>query len=333
MKLLVTGGAGFIGSNFIFYMLKKYPKYEIICLDALTYAGNLKTIENILKFPNFNFLKGNITDCKLVFDLFEKENIDIVVNFAAETHVDSSIINPHIFLDTNIIGTQVLMDACREFKVKRFHQISTDEVYGDFPIDRANVFFNEESPLRPSNPYAVSKASADLLVLSYYRTYKLPVTISRCTNNYGPYHFPEKLIPLMIIKMLRDEYLPVYGDGRNIRDWLYVEDHCTAIDKILKKGKEGEIYNICGYNEMSNIDVVKILLKEFKKSEDYIKYVDDRAGHDQRYAINSRKITQELDWLPNVNFSDGVKKTIKWYIDNTDWWESVLKDFEQAKKI
>ena len=324
MKILVTGGAGFIGSNFIYYMLKKHPDYEIVSLDALTYAGNLETLEEAMKNPNFKFVKGDITDRKLVFELFENEKFNIVVNFAAESHVDRSIETPEVFLKTNILGTQVLMDASKEFGVDRYHQVSTDEVYGDLPLDRPDLFFTEETPIHTSSPYSASKASADLLVLAYHRTYRLPVTISRCSNNYGPYHFPEKLIPLMIANALNDKPLPVYGQGLNIRDWLYVEDHCSAIDMIIHNGRCGEVYNIGGHNEKANIDVVKLILKELGKPESLITYVTDRKGHDMRYAIDPTKIHNELGWLPITKFEDGIKLTVKWYLENKLWWENII---------
>lgn len=324
MKILVTGGAGFIGSNFIYYMLSKYPDYKIVCLDALTYAGNLKTLDGAMSNKNFSFYKGDITDRELVFNLFEQEKFDIVVNFAAESHVDRSIETPEVFLKTNILGTQVLMDASKEFGVKRYHQVSTDEVYGDLPLDRPDLFFTEETPIHTSSPYSASKAAADLLALAYYRTYGMPVTVSRCSNNYGPYHFPEKLIPLMIANALNDKNLPVYGEGLNIRDWLYVEDHCRAIDLIVHNGKEGEVYNIGGHNEKANIEVVRLILKELNKPESLITYVTDRKGHDMRYAIDPTKIHTELGWLPETKFDDGIKKTIKWYLENKTWWENII---------
>lgn len=324
MNVLVTGGAGFIGSNFVFHMLKEHPSYKIVCLDALTYAGNLSTLEPVIDNPKFKFVKGDITDRELVDKLFEEENFDFVVNFAAESHVDRSIEDPGIFIRTNIIGTQVLMDATRKYDVKRFHQVSTDEVYGDLPLDRPDLFFTEDTPIHTSSPYSASKASADLLVLAYHRTYKLPVTISRCSNNYGPYHFPEKLIPLMISRALNDESLPVYGKGENIRDWLYVGDHCTAIDLILHKGKDGEVYNIGGHNERTNLEVVKTILRELGKSESLINYVKDRAGHDMRYAIDPSKTRNELGWEPTTLFEEGIMITIKWYLDNRSWWESII---------
>lgn len=324
MNVLVTGGAGFIGSNFIFYMLKKYPAYRIVCLDLLTYAGNLSTLAPIIDNPRFKFVKGDITDRKLVNNLFKEERFDYVVNFAAESHVDRSIEDPGIFLKTNILGTQVLMDASRIYGVKRFHQVSTDEVYGDLPLDRPDLFFTEETPLHTSSPYSASKAAADLLVHAYHRTYKLPVTISRCSNNYGPYQFPEKLIPLMISRALKNESLPVYGKGENVRDWLYVEDHCNAIDLIIHKGKDGEVYNIGGHNEKTNLEVVKIILKELSKPESLITFVKDRAGHDLRYAIDPSKAKRELGWEPFTSFDVGIKKTIRWYLDNRSWWENII---------
>ncbi|MDE7315924.1 MAG: dTDP-glucose 4,6-dehydratase [Mucispirillum sp.] len=324
MKIIVTGGAGFIGGNFIHYMFNKYNDYKIICLDALTYAGNLETLEPVKNNPNFKFYKADIADRTAVYEIFEKEKPDVIVNFAAESHVDRSIDNPSIFLQTNIIGTGVLMDACKKYGITRYHQVSTDEVYGDLPLDRPDLFFTETTPLHTSSPYSASKASADLLVQAYHRTFKLPVTISRCSNNYGPYHFPEKLIPLMIANALADKELPVYGKGENIRDWLYVEDHCSAIDLIIHKGRVGEVYNIGGHNEKTNLEVVKIILKELGKSEELIKYVTDRPGHDMRYAIDPAKIHNELGWLPATKFEDGIKKTIKWYLENTDWWQHII---------
>ena len=324
MNVLVTGGAGFIGSNFVFHMLKEHPTYKVVCLDALTYAGNLSTLEPVMKNCNFRFVKGDITDRELVDNLFEEEKFDFVVNFAAESHVDRSIEDPGIFLKTNILGTQVLMDASRKYEVKRFHQVSTDEVYGDLPLDRPDLFFTEETPIQTSSPYSASKASADLLVEAYNRTFGLPITISRCSNNYGPYHFPEKLIPLIIARALNDESLPVYGKGENVRDWLYVGDHCTAIDLILHKGKVGEVYNIGGHNEKTNLEVVKTILKELGKPESLITYVKDRAGHDMRYAIDPSKTRRELGWEPTTLFDEGIKKTIKWYLDNRSWWENII---------
>ena len=325
MKLLVTGGAGFIGSNFVYYELENHPDDKIVCLDALTYAGNLHTLENAMQNGNFKFVKGDIADRELVYNLFEQEKFDIVVNFAAESHVDRSVENPEIFLKTNIIGTSVLMDACRKYGIKRYHQVSTDEVYGDLPLDRPDLFFTEQTPIHTSSPYSSSKAAADLLVQAYSRTYGLPITISRCSNNYGPYHFPEKLIPLMISRALADESLPVYGKGENVRDWLYVTDHCSAIDLIIRKGKEGEVYNIGGHNERTNLEVVKTILRVLDKPESLITYVTDRPGHDLRYAIDPTKIHNELGWLPTTKFDEGIKKTVKWYLDNKPWWEEILK--------
>ncbi len=324
MKILVTGGAGFIGGNFVHYMLKKYPNYEIVCLDKLTYAGNLSTLDAVMDNPNFTFCKGDIADSEFVDKLFAEHKFDIVVNFAAESHVDRSIENPQIFLITNIIGTQVLMDACRKYGNIRYHQVSTDEVYGDLPLDRPDLFFKEDTPIHTSSPYSSSKAGADLLVLAYYRTFGLPVTVSRCSNNYGPYHFPEKLIPLMISRALANESLPVYGNGLNVRDWLYVEDHCRAIDLIIHKGKIGEVYNVGGHNEKSNIDIVKTILKLLGKSEDLITFVEDRKGHDMRYAIDPTKIHNDLGWLPETKFEDGIKKTIDWYLNNKKWWKDII---------
>ena len=324
MKILVTGGAGFIGSNFVYYELDNYPNDEVICLDKLTYAGNLETLEVAMKNPKFKFVKGDIVDRVFVDELFASEKPDVVVNFAAESHVDRSIENPEIFLQTNVIGTSVLMDACRKYGNIRYHQVSTDEVYGDLPLDRPDLFFTETTPLHTSSPYSASKASADLLVQAYYRTYKLPVTISRCSNNYGPYHFPEKLIPLMIANALNDKKLPVYGKGENVRDWLYVEDHCSAIDLIIRKGKIGDVYNIGGHNERTNLEVVKTIIKELGKSEDLIEFVTDRPGHDRRYAIDPTKIHNELGWLPATKFDDGIKKTIDWYLTHKSWWEKII---------
>lgn len=324
MTILVTGGAGFIGSNFIFYMLEAHPTYRVICFDKLTYAGNLVTLTPAMENPQFRFVKGDICDRKAVYRLFEEEQPDVVVNFAAESHVDRSIEQPEVFLDTNIKGTAVMMDACRKYGVQRFHQVSTDEVYGDLPLDRPDLFFTEMTPIHTSSPYSSSKAGADLLVLAYYRTYGLPVTISRCSNNYGPYHFPEKLIPLMIVNALADKPLPVYGKGENIRDWLYVEDHCKAIDLILQKGRVGEVYNIGGHNEMRNIDIVRIICKELGKPESLITYVTDRKGHDLRYAIDPTKIHEELGWLPETLFKEGIKKTVRWYLDNQEWWKKII---------
>ena len=322
-NILVTGGAGFIGSNFIYYMLKKHPDCRIVCIDALTYAGNLSTLEKAMENKNFRFVKADITDREAVDALFAEENFTAVVNFAAESHVDRSIESPEVFLKTNILGTQVLMDMARKYGNIRYHQVSTDEVYGDLPLDRPDLFFTEETPIHTSSPYSASKASADLLVMAYYRTYKLPVTISRCSNNYGPYHFPEKLIPLMIINALHGKKLPVYGDGLNVRDWLYVEDHCKAIDMILKGGRIGEVYNIGGHNEKANIDVVKTVLSILGKDESLIAYVKDRPGHDMRYAIDPAKIKNELGWYPETSFNEGIKKTVEWYLHNEDWWREI----------
>ncbi len=324
MNIIVTGGAGFIGANFVYYQLEKHPQDRIICLDALTYAGNLETLEEAMKSPNFRFVKGDIADRDFVYNLFEEEHPDIVVNFAAESHVDRSIENPEIFLKTNIMGTQVLMDACRKYGIQRYHQVSTDEVYGDLPLDRPDLFFTEKTPIHTSSPYSSSKAGADLLVLAYYRTFGLPVSITRCSNNYGPYHFPEKLIPLMISRALADELLPVYGKGENIRDWLYVKDHCSAIDLVMRKGRVGEVYNVGGHNERTNLEVVKTILAQLGKPESLITYVTDRPGHDMRYAIDPTKIHTELGWLPETKFDDGIKATIQWYLEHEDWWKNIL---------
>ncbi|MFQ7059067.1 MAG: dTDP-glucose 4,6-dehydratase, partial [Turicibacter sanguinis] len=323
-KMLVTGGAGFIGGNFVHYMVNKYPNYMIVNLDALTYAGNLETCQPVEGKPNYKFVKGDIADREFIFDLFEKEKFDVVVNFAAESHVDRSVKDPEIFIKTNVLGTQVLMDASRAYGVERYHQVSTDEVYGDLPLDRPDLFFTEETPLHTSSPYSASKASADLLVFAYHRTFGLPITISRCSNNYGPYHFPEKLIPLMISRALNDEKLPVYGNGENVRDWLHVYDHCAAIDLILHKGRVGEVYNVGGHNERTNLEVVRTILKALGKSEDLITYVTDRPGHDLRYAIDPQKLENELGWKPTYNFDTGIAQTIQWYLDNKQWWENII---------
>lgn len=324
MTVIVTGGAGFIGSNFIYYMMNNHPKYRIVCVDSLTYAGNPNNLKAIADKPNFRFCRTDITDREAVYRIFEEEKPDIIVNFAAESHVDRSVSDPTVFLTTNVIGTSVLMDACRRYGIKRFHQVSTDEVYGDLPLDRPELFFTENTPLRTSSPYSASKASADLLVMAYHRTYGLPVTISRCSNNYGPYQFPEKLIPLMTVNALENKPLPVYGNGENIRDWLYVEDHCKAIDLIISKGRAGEIYNVGGHNEMKNIDIVKTILSVLGKSDELITYVEDRKGHDLRYAVDPSKIEHELDWKPEKDFSEGIKETVQWYLDNRNWWKDIL---------
>lgn len=322
-NILVTGGAGFIGGNFIHYLLGNRPDCHIACLDALTYAGNLETLKSVLEDSRLRFVHGDITDREAVYHLFEEENFDAVVNFAAESHVDRSIDTPEVFLKTNILGTQVLLDACNRFGTGRYHQVSTDEVYGDLPLDRPDLFFTEETPIHTSSPYSASKASADLLVTAYYRTYGTPVTISRCSNNYGPYHFPEKLIPLMILNALEDKPLPVYGDGKNVRDWLYVEDHCRAIELILENGRVGEVYNVGGHHEKQNIEVVKTILHALGKSEELIAFVKDRPGHDRRYAIDPSKIHRELGWLPQTSFEDGIQKTVEWYLQNRSWWEHI----------
>ena len=324
MTVLVTGGAGFIGANFIFYQLTHHPEDRVVCLDKLTYAGNLETLADVMENPNFRFVQGDIADAQAVERLLLQEKPDYVVNFAAESHVDRSITQPDLFLKTNVLGTQTLLDASRAYGVKRYHQVSTDEVYGDLPLDRPDLFFTEETPIHTSSPYSASKASADLFVLAYHRTFGLPVTVSRCSNNYGPYHFPEKLIPLMISRALADESLPVYGKGENVRDWLHVSDHCAAIDLIIRKGKVGEIYNIGGHNERTNLEVVKTILKALDKPESLIQYVTDRPGHDRRYAIDPTKIETELGWKPQYNFDTGIAMTIQWYLDNQDWWKHIL---------
>ena len=323
MKILITGGAGFIGGNFCHYMLEKHPEDDYVCLDALTYAGNMETLADILDKPNFKFVQGNICDSKLVDELFADEKFDIVINFAAESHVDRSIENPKLFLESNIIGVQTLMDACRKYNVKRFHQVSTDEVYGDLPLDRPDLLFHEDTPIHTSSPYSASKASADLLVMAYHRTFKLPVTISRCSNNYGAYQFPEKLIPLIIKKAQNNEKLPIYGKGDNVRDWLHVYDHCSAIDLIVRNGKDGEVYNIGGHNERTNLEVVKTILKVLDKPESLIEFVTDRPGHDRRYAMDPTKIETELGWKPKYNFDTGIVETIKWNVENKEWLEHV----------
>lgn len=330
MKIIVTGGAGFIGGNFIHHMVNKYPEYQIVNLDLLTYAGNLETLKPVENKPNYKFVKGDIADRKFVFDLFEKEKPDIVVNFAAESHVDRSVVDPESFVRTNVMGTTTLLDACRTYGIKRYHQVSTDEVYGDLPLDRPDLFFTEETPLHTSSPYSSSKASADLFVLAYHRTYGLPVTISRCSNNYGPYHFPEKLIPLMINNAKHHKQLPVYGDGMQIRDWLYVEDHCKAIDMVANGGKIGEIYNVGGHNERPNIFIVKTIIEQLHErlhdddiSDALIKHVEDRLGHDRRYGIDPTKIKNDLGWYPETPFEKGIVLTIDWYLNNEEWMDHV----------
>ena len=324
MKMIVTGGAGFIGSNFVQYEVKNHPEDEIINLDLLTYAGNLESVKPVENAPNYRFVRGDIADREFIFRLFEEEKPDVIVNFAAESHVDRSITDPEIFVRTNVVGTTTLLDACRKYGIRRYHQVSTDEVYGDLPLDRPDLFFTEETPLHTSSPYSSAKASADLFVMAYHRTYGLPVTISRCSNNYGPYHFPEKLIPLVISRALNDEEIPVYGKGENVRDWLYVTDHCSAIDLVVRKGREGEVYNIGGHNERTNLDVVKTILKALNKPESLIKYVTDRPGHDLRYAMDPTKIETELGWKPEYTFDTGIPVTIQWYLDNKEWWEHIV---------
>ena len=331
MKFLVTGGAGFIGSNFMHYEVKKYSDDVFVCLDALTYAGNYNNIKDLEEYSNFKFVKGDITDRELVYKLFEEEKFDIVINFAAESHVDNSIKNPTIFLTTNIIGTSVLMDACRKYGIKRYHQVSTDEVYGDLPLDRPDLLFTEDTPLHTSSPYSSSKASADLLVMAYHRTYGLPVTISRCSNNYGPYQFPEKLIPVLISKALAGEKIPVYGTGSNVRDWIHVIDHNIGVDLIVRNGRDGEVYNLGGHSERTNLEVVKTILKQLGKSEDLITFVEDRKGHDLRYAIDSSKVEKELGWDRTYTFEQGIKETVDWYLNNQDWINNILSgDYKNA---
>lgn len=324
--VLVTGGAGFIGSNFVYSLLEERPNWRIVCVDSLTYAANIHTLDKAMLNPNFVFYKEDIRNREGIYQIFGKEHPDFVVNFAAESHVDRSIDNPSLFLETNILGTAVLMDGCRKYGVDRFHQVGTDEVYGDLPLDRPDLLFSEETPIQTSSPYSTSKASADLLTLAYHRTYGLPVTISRCSNNYGPYQFPEKLIPLMIYNAINNKPLPVYGNGLNVRDWLYVKDHCYGILAILEKGEVGEVYNLGGHNEKSNLEIVKIILRELGKPETLIKYVADRKGHDQRYAINPTKAKEELGWEPIIKFSDGIKMTIQWYETHMDWLSECTSD-------
>ena len=331
MNILVTGGAGFIGSNFIYYMIEKYPNYNITCIDKLTYAGNIITLFPLFTNDRFKFIKCDITDIKSIDSVFSEIKPDVVVNFAAETHVDRSIKQPSVFLQTNVIGTQVLLDACKQYSVTRYHQVSTDEVYGDLPLNRPDLKFTEKTPICTSSPYSASKASADLLCLAYHRTYKMPVTISRCSNNYGPYQFPEKLIPLMTINAMSNKKLPIYGTGKNIRDWLYVDDHCSAIDLIIHKGNDGQIYNIGGYNEYTNLEIVLNILEILNKSDDLIEFVEDRKGHDLRYAIDSSYITDALGWKPITNFNDGISRTINWYIENKNWWQAILSGEYQKK--
>ena len=333
MKFLVTGGAGFIGSNYCHYVVNKYPEDNFVCIDALTYAGNYNNIKVLENKPNFKFVKGDITDREFIYDLFEKEKFDIIINFAAESHVDNSIKTPTIFLTTNIVGTSVLMDACRKYGIKRYHQVSTDEVYGDLPLDRPDLLFTEQTPIHTSSPYSSSKASADLLVMAYHRTYGLPVTISRCSNNYGPYQFPEKLIPVVFSKAMKNEKVPVYGKGENVRDWIHVHDHNVGVDLIVRNGKDGEVYNLGGHSERSNLMVVKTILKQLNKSEELIEFVTDRKGHDLRYAIDSSKVEKELGWTRTYNFEDGIKETIDWYLNNQDWVEDILNgNYKNAYK-
>ena len=324
MKFLITGGAGFIGSNYLHYVTEKYSEDKFVCIDALTYAGNYNNIKSLEGKDNFKFIKADITNRDVIYQIFEEEKFDYVVNFAAESHVDNSIKNPEVFLTTNIIGTAVLMDACLKYGIKRFHQISTDEVYGDLPLDRLDLLFKEDTPLHTSSPYSSSKASADLLVQAYHRTFNLPITISRCSNNYGPYQFPEKLIPVVISKALKNEKVPVYGKGENVRDWIHVHDHNVGVDMIVRNGRDGEIYNLGGHSERCNLDVVKTILHHLGKSEDLIEFVGDRPGHDLRYAIDSSKVEDELGWSLSYNFEDGIKETVDWYLNNEDWINNIL---------
>lgn len=322
MKILVTGGAGFIGSCFVRHILEKYSDYKVINLDALTYAGNIENLDDVKNNPNYKFVHGNICDKKLVYELMSE--VDTVVHFAAESHVDRSITGPEIFIETNVKGTLNLLQAAKEAKVERFLQVSTDEVYGTLGKDG---YFYETTPLAPNSPYSASKASADLLVRAYFETYKMPVLNTRCSNNYGPYQYPEKLIPFFISQLLKGEKVPVYGDGLNVRDWLYVYDHCSAIDTVLHKGRVGEVYNIGGHNEKTNLEITKIILEAMGKDENSIKYVEDRLGHDRRYAIDNHKIQSELGWEPSLTFEEGIKITINWYLENQDWIKSI-----EAKK-
>jgi dTDP-glucose 4,6-dehydratase len=321
MKLLVTGGAGFIGSNFVRYMVNKYPNYQIVNLDLLTYAGNLENLKDIENAPNYKFVRGDIADREFISGLFQEEKFDYVLNFAAESHVDRSITDPGIFVQTNIQGTLALLDAAKTIGVTKYLQVSTDEVYGTLG---ETGYFTEETPLAANSPYSASKAGADLLVRAYNETFGLPVNITRCSNNYGPFHFPEKLIPLMIINALNDKELPIYGDGLNIRDWLHVEDHCQAIDLVLHKGRNGEVYNVGGNNERTNIEIVKTILKHLNKPESLMKFVTDRPGHDRRYAIDATKLRTELGWSPKYNFDTGIEQTINWYLNNREWWENII---------
>ncbi len=320
-SILVTGGAGFIGSNFVHFMLNKYPGYKIVNFDTLTYAGNLENLSAVEKHPNYTFVKGDICDRAAVLKAFREHAIDSVVHFAAESHVDRSITGPAIFVHTNVVGTQVLLDASREVGIEKFLHVSTDEVYGSLG---ATGYFTEETPLHPNSPYSASKASSDMLVLAYQHTFGFPGVVTRCSNNYGPFQFPEKLIPLLIANALNDKPIPVYGDGSNVRDWLYVEDHCSALDTVLHNGKVGDVYNIGGHNEWKNIDIVKLVLKEIGKPESLITYVKDRPGHDKRYAIDAAKIKNELGWVPAYQFESGIKKTIEWYLQNKQWWERII---------
>ncbi len=323
MKTLVTGGAGFIGSNYMHYVVTKYPDEDFVCLDALTYAGNYNNIKDLEQYSNFKFVKGDITDEQFINELFEIEKFDTVINFAAESHVDNSIKNPGIFITTNVQGTRVLLDAARTHGNIRYHQVSTDEVYGDLPLDRKDLLFTESTPLHTSSPYSSSKAGADLLVMAYHRTYGLPVTISRCSNNYGPYQFPEKLIPVVISKAINNEPIPVYGKGENVRDWIHVIDHNIGVDLIVRNGRIGEVYNLGGHSERTNLEVVKTILKQMGKDECLIEFVQDRKGHDLRYAIDSTKVEKELGWNRTYTFEKGIYETVEWYLNNKEWIENI----------
>lgn len=323
MKVLITGGAGFIGGNFVRHMVNKYPEHQFVNLDALTYAGDLESLKDIENKPNYKFVKGDITDTAFIDELFAKEQFTHTVHFAAESHVDRSIEDPSVFVKTNVLGTQNLLENARKHQLVKHLQVSTDEVYGDLDFD-PTTFFTENTPLQPSSPYSASKAGADMLVLAYYETFGLPVNITRCSNNYGPYHFPEKLIPLTISRAMNDEAIPVYGNGGNVRDWLHVIDHCRAIDMVLMEGRIGEVYNVGGHNEKTNLEVVKTILKALGKSEDLIEFVADRLGHDRRYAIDPDKLENELGFKPTYNFDTGIAETIQWYVDNREWWEHIL---------
>lgn len=325
MKILVTGGAGFIGSCFIRYMLEHHPEYKIVNYDALTYAGNIENLYDVKDNPNYEFIQGDICDKHIIRQVVS--GVDAIVNFAAETHVDRSITGPEIFIETNVKGTLNLLQSAKEFNIERYVQISTDEVYGSLGDEG---YFTETTPLAPNSPYSASKASADLLVRAYHETYGVPAMITRCSNNYGPYQYPEKLIPHFISKLLRDEKVPVYGDGLNVRDWLFVYDHCSAVDAVLHNGKAGEIYNIGGHNEKTNLEITKLILEAMNKDESYIEYVEDRLGHDRRYAISNDKIKSELGWEPDASFEEGILLTVDWYLNNKNWLNKVINKKEMG---